>query len=208
MKIRNLVRWFLWPIKVLAMRAAVATSDKRQICGFEVANLRSSKADVFEEELRAAFRVIESIDLVLFRGIRRRLRRIVIADGEVGYFSPDVIGAVIGAAYFERCTAEEIALVIIHEATHARLWSRGIRTTAARRARIEKICIDAEIAFAKKLPDAQTVIAAIWEKSANPWWTNEIHGERLASVVSSRGEQNWVTRIVKKLPRWTGAGEG
>jgi hypothetical protein len=206
--IRKITWSLLRPLWDLVMRATVATSDKTRVYGFEVANLRSAETDVFAEKLQAAFQVIEVTDPALFRGVRRRLQRIIIADGEVGYYHPRMRGAVIGAAYFERCSAEDIALVIVHEATHARIWSRGIRTTATRRARIEEICIDAEIAFAEKLPNARTVIAGIRKKSARPWWTDEILGERLASLVPRGGERNWLARMVKRLPRWMGVGEG
>ena len=55
----------------------------------------------------------------------------------------------------ETTTPELLAAVIVHEATHARLWRRGIRYEEAQRPRIEEICVRREIAFAAKLPNGE-----------------------------------------------------
>jgi hypothetical protein len=48
----------------------------------------------------------------------------------------------------------EIACVIIHEATHARLEHRGIQYQEAQRHRIESACRRQELRFARRLPYA------------------------------------------------------
>lgn len=44
----------------------------------------------------------------------------------------------------------DIALTIVHEAAHARLHARGIGYPEGRRARIERLCVGREIAFARR----------------------------------------------------------
>ncbi len=50
---------------------------------------------------------------------------------------------------------EEIALTIVHEAAHARLWRFGVPYTEDIRSRIEAICMRREIAVARKFPNGQ-----------------------------------------------------
>ncbi len=51
--------------------------------------------------------------------------------------------------------SEELALTLVHEATHARLWRLGVGYEEALRARVEQICMRRELAVARKLPDGQ-----------------------------------------------------
>lgn len=53
---------------------------------------------------------------------------------------------------------EEIASIIVHEATHARLEKAGFEYVEVNRLRIEQICFRRERAFGQKLPDGRTVI--------------------------------------------------
>ena len=57
----------------------------------------------------------------------------------------------------EGTTPEMIASVIVHEATHARLFRMGIGYEEGRRARVEQVCLRRELAFAAKLPDRAKV---------------------------------------------------
>lgn len=60
--------------------------------------------------------------------------------------------------YYNR--PEEIALIIIHEATHARLTRLGIGYDEAIRSRVEAICHRRELSFAKLLDDDQAIHVA------------------------------------------------
>jgi hypothetical protein len=53
----------------------------------------------------------------------------------------------------ETTTLEQIALTIIHEATHARLERCGIDYDEKLRQRIEAVCLRREFAFVAKLPN-------------------------------------------------------
>lgn len=54
-------------------------------------------------------------------------------------------------------TPEMVAAILIHEAMHARLYRWGIDYEEPKRARIEQICLKAEIAFARRLPLTEKV---------------------------------------------------
>ena len=63
----------------------------------------------------------------------------------------------------ERCvlgeytTTEQVAGVIVHEATHARLHQWGIGYEQELRDRVERVCMRRELAFAAKLPEGESI---------------------------------------------------
>jgi hypothetical protein len=57
-------------------------------------------------------------------------------------------------------SAEQLAMTLVHEATHGFLASRGISYSEDQRAQIERICVRAEIALASRLPQADGLATA------------------------------------------------
>ena len=106
----------------------------------------------------------------------------------------------------ETTTLELLAAVIVHEATHARLWRRGIRYEEAQRPRIEEICIRREIAFAVKLPNGETVRDQAERSLAfcatGEHWTSTAFRERYIEG----GVEVCVTRARPVGSRWSSAG--
>ena len=52
-------------------------------------------------------------------------------------------------ALSDQTSAEQLAMTLVHEATHGYLHFRAISYKEERRARIERVCVQTEIAFAK-----------------------------------------------------------
>jgi hypothetical protein len=80
---------------------------------------------------------------------------IFLLPSAAGEYHASTNACVIDKRYFANpnTSVENIASVIVHEATHARLDSCGIQYVEARRTRIEAICCRRELAFAARLPD-------------------------------------------------------
>ena len=102
--------------------------------------------------------------------------------------------------------AESVATAIVHEATHARLWHRGIRYDEAVRQRVEGICLRRELALARKLPDGHHVRQWAENTLALPvsYWTDESARDRsLQGRIEALQhlERNWLARIVLALLR-------
>jgi hypothetical protein len=55
-------------------------------------------------------------------------------------------------------TAVELASVLVHEAQHARLGRLGVSYTGAHRLRIEKLCVETELDFARRTPEGAALI--------------------------------------------------
>jgi hypothetical protein len=74
-------------------------------------------------------------------------------------------------------STEQIASVIVHEATHARLARTGIAYAEDLRARVEVLCLSQELAFAAKLPNGaelrEVVQRDIKAYSAPEFWADE-----------------------------------
>lgn len=104
-----------------------------------------------------------------------------------------------------------IAAAIVHEATHARLWSYGFGYDEEVRQRVEAICIRREAAFANKLPDGEQVRAVAAEELALPpsYLTDDAARDRKLQgsieALEHLGD-NWVARGLLAFIKWrTGA---
>jgi hypothetical protein len=102
-------------------------------------------------------------------------------------------------------SASEMALTIVHEATHARLFKFRIGYTEDIRERVERICIKSEIAFAKRLPDGQKFVemaeSRLLEMSAD-YWTNTQFQQRDLDTLAKLGKINWLGRILYRIVKW------
>lgn len=99
---------------------------------------------------------------------------------------------------------QELALTLVHEATHGYLHSRGIPYSANQRARIERICVRAEIALARQLPQADTLITVARRRlDYEPdHWTDESFRRRKQEHFERNLEQLAKTGRPKFLIRW------
>ena len=107
----------------------------------------------------------------------------------------------------------EIACVIVHEATHARLEHHGIAYEEGSRHRIESACVREELRFARRLPDTVQRQEWLQEWLAAPpdqaFWTNRAFEKRrvdgLADALRYLGVPGWlivVLRGVRRPIRW------
>jgi hypothetical protein len=94
--------------------------------------------------------------------------------------------------------APEVALAIVHESTHARLDRLKIPYTEDIRERVERVCIKSEIAFAKRLPDAQKFIEIAESRLQIPksYWKNEQFQQRDLDKLAELRKETWLARIL------------
>jgi hypothetical protein len=104
----------------------------------------------------------------------------------------------------ETSTPEQIAAVIVHEATHARLLRSGIDYSQDLRARVEAICLRREIAFATRLRNGaqirESAERVLELYSADDNWSDAALDEQYSkgSIEALRhlGVPNWVVRSI------------
>ena len=133
-------------------------SAKRDIHSFRVAvpALTSSYKRRIFDRIEAAIELIHRYDRRRLERAARDMPRIVAGfpdTGDACYDTIDALGILKLQTVARRdITPEQLALCIVHEATHARIERCGIRYEPQRRVRIERACIQAELAFAQRLP--------------------------------------------------------
>lgn len=98
---------------------------------------------------------IAAVDPVSFAHLPNALPGGIIADATnyaTAWYSIRRKACVIGASALAKNQTDDLALCIIHEMCHARLWERGIGYDGKNlRAQVERVCIRREQAFARKL---------------------------------------------------------
>ncbi len=94
----------------------------------------------------------------------------------------------------------DLAMMIVHEATHARLWRIGCRYDEPNRERVERICVDAEIAFAAKVPGSEEAVARSRQLLETQWWTHAEHVNRSRRELRALGCPEWLIRLLSREP--------
>jgi len=156
-------------------------SARKQTDSFDVYAATSGELEAPLARIHDALHLIREYAPRRHERIRRDVRRFIILAAGGPQYWPGVDAITLTRRMLVSEPTEEVALVIVHEATHARLYSMGIRYLPAMRERIERACVRAEVAFAKELPDAEWWVASVQKQLDTPWWTDaEIHARRSA----------------------------
>jgi hypothetical protein len=138
--------------------------------------LRAGLLDAWMEPLFFA-KVTRALDLIAERDARRLARiqrdvRVICGDlaGYSHWYDPLRLMVLVWPAVFPT-RVEDVALTIVHEATHARIYRAGIAYDEDARARIEAVCVGQEATFARLLPDGESLAERELKKLDTPWWT-------------------------------------
>lgn len=176
----------------------------REVLGVRVCVLHDEQESALEK-VTGALRLLANHEPAALRRLRRDLTggiRVEPILQNRAQFDPRSFSCQIElAAVSDVMSSEELALTLVHEATHARLWRLGVRYDEALRTRIEKICIRRELAVAHKLPDGQQW--ACWVKRSLAADNQEFLTDR--AFDSRHKKFRWrVFRRIRKLglPIW------
>jgi hypothetical protein len=168
-----------------------------------------SEPEPILRRIEKALSLIKHYDRVRYDRLIRDLRRIwvLVLPTGLANFTHTIDACEIDTRFFlaEMTTPELIAATIVHEATHARLWRRGIRYEEAQRPRIEEICLRSEIAFAAKLPNGEDVRDSAERTltlcaNAEYWTTaasRERHDEGSFEALHYLGTPDWLLRFLR-----------
>lgn len=127
----------------------------------------SSSADEYVDKFADAVKLIQSRDQSRYKLITRHIRMIVVTDqpspldAEYHQFARAVV---VRGDVLRKLDTPSIAAMLVHEATHGRLGSLGIRHTAGAQRRIERLCLRNEIWFLEKIPGAESLTQAKRER--------------------------------------------
>jgi hypothetical protein len=102
-----------------------------------------------------ALQLIKTYDPLRYKRVLRELERIwvCVLIGKVACYVASCRSCDVDRRFVLSYSPEQLASVIVHEATHGVLHRRHIGYSEALRERVEKVCVRQELAFVRKLPD-------------------------------------------------------
>jgi len=194
----------------LSTRIMLRFSKSRYLDGLWIGTWEM-EAEPILRRIEEALLLIKRYDRIRYDRLLRDLQRVwvLLLPSSIAIFEYGIYTCEIDTRYClaETTTPELLAAVIVHEATHARLWRRGMRYEEARRPRIEEICIRREIAFAAKLPNGEAARDKAEQTLAlcatGEYWTSTAFRERYieggVEILRYVGAPGWLTRIFRWL---------
>lgn len=162
------------------------------------------------EKLRSAIQLLATADPVRFARMQRDVTCVAYFPlvKALGEHWPGVRTCILNVFYCQRPTTSvaEIAGVLVHEATHARLRNAGFVTTEANIRRIEQICVNSELRFAARLngvPNAVRVKKNAARRSKHlvthpQAYTAAAQFERGLEGMRQQGMPAWMVRLVAR----------
>jgi hypothetical protein len=194
----------------LVVRIMLRFSKSRHLDGLWIGTWEM-EAEPILRRIEEALLLIKRYDRIRYDRLLRDLQRVwvLLLPSSVASFEYRIYTCQIDTRYClaETTTPELLAAAIVHEATHARLWRRGIRYEEAQRPRIEEICVRREIAFAAKLPNGEDArdqaerTLALCATGEN--WTSAAFRERYieggVEILRYMGAPGWLARVFRWL---------
>jgi hypothetical protein len=155
------------------------------IAGFEFRVLlpEAGEMEAAHKNISSALALIAEHDPRRLRRLQRDLKRIWVGSTHtLGEYIADLDACLLRLDYATSAVAspEEIALTIAHEGTHARLAHAGVGYAAHERHRVERVCVQAELDLAERLP-AGTALADAARGRLNlgpEMWSDRAFAER------------------------------
>jgi hypothetical protein len=185
--------WRASPRRLLA-HVVILLSPRTLVGGFEVSAINGDFTPQLLHQLQATVDLIGTRAPRVLARMQRDVKRIlIVASGGPEYW-PFADGFILNQRFTTESDVEFIALTMVHESAHARLWRQGIPYTSSLRERIERICVRQELQFAQHLPDSDDYSAYVTRKLSSPWWTDEAVSLRRAHAREAMWPR-WLVRL-------------
>jgi hypothetical protein len=162
--------------------------------------------DVTRDRVQVAQKVAAALSLLsdsapsLYRRIMGRTRFFVVWGGSWA-FSDEIGGIHLPFGFVEVMPAEELASVLIHEYTHARISAFAIRPSSLGE-RVEALCVRQQTEFLRSQGDIWYDLADAWEANLRTeWWTDRSHNEKLEEMATAGAMPMWIARLLRRRPR-------
>jgi hypothetical protein len=188
-------------LRTLLHRALLRISQSRPIEQVPVFVLSKADSAAIFSKVRDAVALIRSQDPKALRRMQRSLKLIWIPGWHYvdAVYDPHLRGCILGANFVlsTSTSAAAIAGTLIHETTHARTWSPSYRDDAFVRARIERICYQAQQAFLARLPGGEELAGpAALQRDADPIaWSSGEMARRRDAALREAGIPRWAARL-------------
>jgi hypothetical protein len=155
-------------------------------------------AELFDK-LAQALDFIHRYDPKQFARLRERIPRIALVEAGGEVYDHGLRTYIADARTVRARTVGEVALAIVHEATHARIHRLGVRSAASTLDRVERMCIAQEVAFAERTPPGFGLLAIASAKFQHPWWSVDEERSRDRERAEGLGMPGFAIRLMRLL---------
>ena len=131
----------------------------------------AAMAPLFFARVHRALALIERHDARRLARIRRDVALITGIAAGPSHYHHSARAVVLSVPTLRAQTVLHMAMTIVHEATHGRICNLGVEYMEPLRDRIERICVQEEAAFARRLIGGEPHAEAALRKLETPWWT-------------------------------------
>jgi hypothetical protein len=169
-----------------------------------VVALHRDRADVLGRKVAAALRLINDHAPKHYARVQKFIPSILILGfhnaGAVYISDLKLCDISAEFALSESTGAEQMAMTLVHEATHGYLQSRGVPYAEDRRARIERICVQTEIGFAGRLPQADGLVTEARRRLdyGADYWRDASFLQRDLDYFTKAGMPRFLIRLLER----------
>jgi len=151
------------------------------------------------------YRLLEALALIQQElpvrdaSLRRHLSKILVTAGGGPSYSIPLRACVLDASFLASASTPDIAAMVLHEATHARILWWGIGYGQHARRRVETLCVKVELELLSRLPNCDAIIQSRTAWLARGWWDDKELLQRHTQRLTDHGIPRW---IVTSFQRW------
>jgi hypothetical protein len=192
------------------MRLTFALGARRELRGISVSvyGARDQIPEVLDR-LDRALALIEAHDPRRLRRLRTDLPRILVGGAETTHDATYMAFANCVVITTRYATApdlpvERLALLLVHEATHARIAHRGLTYAVGARGRMEVMCVNQELEFAKRLPASADLVSELGSRleglsrAGEAPWSDARFDADFARGARDNRLPEWLVRILAR----------
>ena len=159
---------------------------------------KAEAAELFER-VAQALHLIREHDSRRYERLKMDLARIFVAEGSGAEYVPSIGACHVAINHVRRRSTPELAMTLVHEATHARLWRAGFRYQNHLRERIERLCVTEEIVFVRRLPGSTSLIEKAEKLLETEWWTTHAQVDDALRRLEALGSSRWLLALLRRI---------
>lgn len=189
----------LWEIPSELIALGLARRKRIHDLDVLVLDENDNAADIFAK-INDALAELRDVDPRRLARIKGDITRILVIDAPSSSYYSLSNSCVLSRARVLKGTATRVALTIVHEATHARLFRAGVDYRQAVRARVERRCTNEELSFLQRLKvkgyrGTDAWVAYLEERLSRPWWTDDALLQSKHDFLKHRSMPVWLLRM-------------
>lgn len=182
----------------IAMRRSGAAVELE---GAQVLDLGKAPPGPAINSLADGLSVLQNYAKLFHSRVHQACDRYVLFDEASPEYWPLADAIIFGKSELADSNNGEVALALVHEATHARLERLGLSAKRFGLDRIEQACVRRERCAAAMLPNSSQWVAFVDAKASTCWWSADKtarHLERQLAGSNPNRVRAWIAHVVSQ----------